>query len=267
MFSIIIIININEFIPQSSNYFIIIIINSALFTKIGAAPFHIWFPEVIEGLNWSNCFILLTWQKLAPIVLVLYNSHIITFFSTIIIFSAIRGRILGLNQVRMRKIIAYSSINHIGWILARILRSQTIWIIYFTIYSIINLNIILLINQFNIIQIKQLVNSININKTTKLFFMLNFFSLGGIPPFLGFFPKWITLNFLIQNNFFTLRLILIITALITLFFYLRITFTTIIINTEETLVKRNKNSSFIVTYSNIISLAGLALCTVFFNFY
>lgn len=267
MFSIIILININEFIPQNSNYLLLIILNSAILIKIGAAPFHIWFPEVIEGLNWNNCIILLTWQKLAPIILIIYNNNIIVFISIIIIFSTITGRILGLNQIRLRKILAYSSINHIGWILSRIFRSQTIWIIYFIVYSIINLNITLIFKKINIFQTRQLISSLNSNKIRKFIFIINFWSLGGIPPFLGFFPKWITLNFLIQNNFFVIRLILVLTALITLFFYLRITFSIIVINSEETLINKKKNNFYSIYIFNTISLIRLIICPLIFSFY
>nr|QVM79205.1 NADH dehydrogenase subunit 2 [Pyrrhidium sanguineum] len=267
MFSIIMIMNMNEFIPQNSNYFMMMVMNSALFTKVGAAPFHMWFPEVMEGLNWNNCLILLTWQKLAPMVLIMYNTNMITFFSLIIIFSSITGSVLGLNQISLRKILAYSSINHIGWMLASMLSSKTIWFIYFLVYSIINLNIILILKQWNVLYLTQLINMLNSNKINKFLFMMNFLSLGGIPPFLGFFPKWLTLNFLAQNQFFSLSLILILTALITLFFYLRLTFSSMILNMKETIfLKPTDKSSFLSYFTNFLSLTGLGLCASLFSF-
>lgn len=265
LFSLIIIINITEFIPQKFNLFFIIIINSSLLIKIGRAPFHFWFPEVIEGLNWFNNLILLTWQKIAPIILLIINSKILSFLIFSIILSSIIGRIMGLNQLRLRKIIAYSSINHIGWMLRRLLNSQSIWLFYFLRYSLITINIILIFNKINLFFIKQFVNSINFNKPLKFFFILNFLSLGGLPPFLGFLPKWLTINNLISNKFYFLSLIIILFTLITLFFYIRITFRVLTINSTETITYKFKINNFSVILFNTINLIALTLTTIIFN--
>lgn len=264
LFAIIISLNLKEFIPQNSNIYLIIIINSALLIKIGAAPFHTWFPEVIEGLNWANCLLIFTWQKIAPIILLIYNIKIILFLSRIVIFSSIIRGLQGLNQISLRKILAYSSINHIGWIIARILNSQSIWFLYFLIYRIITFNIILFFKHLNIFFLKQLFNSINSNKIFKYLFILNFLSLGGLPPFLGFFPKWLTINNLIQNNFYFIRFLLITFTLITLYFYLRITFSTIIINTNENLIFKEYKDFYYLIFLNFLSLGGLVICTLIF---
>lgn len=263
LFSIIINLNFTEIFPEHSVF--LIIINSALLTKIGAAPFHAWFPEVMEGLNWFNCLIILTWQKIAPIILLIYTIKITLFFLCIIIFSSILGRILGLNQIRLRKILTYSSINHISWIIARIINYQTIWLIYFLVYSIINLNIILIFNNQNIFYLKQLFNNLNTRKIFKFLFILNFLSLGGLPPFLGFLPKWLVINNLIQNNFYLLRILIIIFTLITLFFYLRITFSTLIINFNENVIFQNQHFRFLTITLNFLSLLRLLLCTIIFR--
>lgn len=246
--------------------FLIILINSALLTKIGAAPFHAWFPEVLEGLNWITGFLILTWQKIAPIVLIFYNCQPRLFFIIIILLSSIIRGILGLNQISLRKIIAYSSINHIRWILASILNNQIIWLIYFLIYAIIRFNLIIIFKELKIYYLTQLLNSLNSIKSIKLTFLLNFFSLGGLPPFLGFFPKWIVINNLILNNFYLLRVIIIIFTLITLFFYLRITFTSLIINFVETLIFSSPKIKFTIFFINFISFRGLLTCTLILNY-
>nr|QWC54293.1 NADH dehydrogenase subunit 2 [Jebusaea hammerschmidtii] len=267
LFSIITIMNINEFIPQNSNNFMMMVMNSALLTKMGAAPFHFWFPEIMEGLEWTCCLIMLTWQKIAPMIILMHNCKMIIFLSVIIIFSSIVGGMMGLNQISLRKILAYSSINHMGWMIASMMNYQTIWINYFVIYSIISFNIIMILKTTNTYMIKQLTSSMNQNKMLKLLFIMNFLSLGGIPPLLGFFPKWLTINSLVMNNFFALSMILITMTLITLFFYLRLTFSTMVMNTEESLLHVPKKMSFLIVTSNMISLAGLSICTLIFNFY
>nr|APX40616.1 NADH dehydrogenase subunit 2 [Psylliodes chrysocephala] len=265
LFSIIFSMNMSDFIPQNFNYWMMMILNSALLMKLGAAPFHSWFPEVAEGLNWFNNLILMTWQKLAPSILIMYNMNMMLFFTLIIIISSIIGGIYGINQVSLRKILAYSSINHIAWMLASMLNNKMIWMIYFIIYSLITLNIILIFYFFNIFYINQLFNSLNSNKMFKMLFILNFFSLGGLPPFLGFLPKWLVINFLINNNFYMLSLILVIFTLLTLFFYIRITFSTLMFKMNESLIKPMKINYFTWIFINILILQGLIICTLIFN--
>nr|APX40291.1 NADH dehydrogenase subunit 2 [Sphaeroderma rubidum] len=266
LFAIIMSMNLNEFIPQNSNYWMMIMMNSAFLTKMGAAPFHTWFPEVAEGLNWMNNLLLLTWQKLAPMILIMYNLEMTLFLSIIIILCSIISGILGFNQVSLRKIMAYSSINHIGWMLASMLNFKMIWILYFMVYSVITMNIILMFYLLNTFFIPQLFLTMNSNKLIKMLFIFNFFSLGGLPPFLGFLPKWLTINFLIENGFNALSLILILFTLITLYFYIRITISTLTIYVKETIISTNKIKNFILISFNAITLSSIILSTNLFNF-
>lgn len=181
LISVIILLLTNEFINPLINSTLILILNSALIIKLGAAPFHFWFPEVIEGLSWNNVLILLTWQKIAPIILIINNKINDQFIISIIAISLLTRTIIGFNQTRLRKIIAFSSINHIAWIIAAIMVSRSVWLIYFTIYTIINLNIIIIFKKSNSYYINQINNSINKNKLIKLSFIINFLSLGGSP--------------------------------------------------------------------------------------
>nr|QIV24666.1 NADH dehydrogenase subunit 2 [Cacodacnus planicollis] len=267
MFSIIFSSNFNEFISQEHNMFLMMILNSGFLTKMGAAPFHSWFPEVMEGLNWPNCLIMLTWQKLAPMTLLMHNMNMTFFLSSVIVLSSVISGILGLNQISLRKIMAYSSINHISWMIASMLNSSSIWLIYFLIYTIITINIVWVFKILNIFSMKQLFSTLNYNKTTKFFFMLNFLSLGGLPPFLGFLPKWLTINNLVQNGFIIISLILIIFTLVTLFFYLRVSFSSMMICSKEIIIPLKKNKIFLISCSNFISLAGLISCTLIFNLF
>lgn len=243
------------------------IINIAILTKIGAAPFHFWFPEVIEGLRWINGLIILTWQKIAPIIILIYSYKIIALISIAIVSSILIRGVIGINQTRLRKIIAYSSINHIGWIIRSIIIIQSIWIIYLTIYSTITTAVTIIIKTINTFHINQLINAINNKKPLKILFIMNFLSIGGLPPFIGFFPKWITINFLVNRNFIVISLIIIVITLMTLYFYIRITFSALVIKTTEINFKllRLKNSPLTI-YINFIILSSLALCTLFLNF-
>nr|APX40850.1 NADH dehydrogenase subunit 2 [Longitarsus curtus] len=266
LFTIIISMNLSESL-NNFNYWLMMILNSALLTKLGAAPFHYWFPEVMEGLNWFNNLLLLTWQKLAPMILLMYNLNMTFFISMIIILSSIISGIYGINQMSLRKILSYSSINHIAWMLASMLNLKNIWLIYFFIYSMISLNIILIFYYFNIYFIPQLFLFLNKNKFIKLMFIFNFFSLGGLPPFLGFFPKWLVINYLIENNFYTMSMILILSTLITLFYYIRLTLPSITLNYEESLIFLPKINELKIIVFNAISIFSLIICTNVFIYF
>lgn len=262
LFSIIYFFRLNNSLSEALRPTEALIISTSLLLKIGAAPFHFWLPEVLRGLTWSNVFLILTWQKIAPIVLFSYNIRSnILYFSIIIISSSIIRGLQGLNQVCLRKILAYSSINHLSWIISAILNSLNICIFYFIIYSLINLNIIIIFNKFKVFYLNQLISIFSYNKKIKFFFILNFLSLGGLPPFLGFFPKWLVINNITNTNNYTLACILIIFTLISLYFYLRITFSSYTIFTIESLIILFNKIRFFQFITNSLSLLGLIICT------
>nr|YP_010448650.1 NADH dehydrogenase subunit 2 [Sinelater perroti]UTS56938.1 NADH dehydrogenase subunit 2 [Sinelater perroti] len=213
-------------------------LTSALLTKMGMAPFHFWFPEVLEGLSWINCLLILTWQKLAPMILILYNPSNMKFISISIIISVIISGLMALNQVSIRKIMAFSSINHMGWMMSMIMTMQTIWLIYFIIYSLITVNLIIIFEKTKCFFINQL-SLINKNNMTKILFILNFLSLSGIPPFLGFIPKWLSIQILMEKNMFLLTTIMIMATLIMIFTYIRISLSSFILNLSELKWKMN----------------------------
>nr|APX39378.1 NADH dehydrogenase subunit 2 [Longitarsus luridus] len=266
LFTIIISMNLTEFL-NNYNYWLMMILNSALLTKLGAAPFHYWFPEVMEGLNWLNSLLLLTWQKLAPMILLMYNLNMPLFLSMIIILSSIISGIYGINQTSLRKILSYSSINHIAWMLASMLNLKNIWLIYFSIYTIISINIIMIFYYLNIYFLSQLFLILNQNKMIKLLFIFNFFSLGGLPPFLGFFPKWLVINNLVETQFFSLSLILIISTLITLFYYTRLTLPSLTLNYLESMVIISNINKYKIIIFNMISISSLIICTNIFSYF
>nr|QNP10110.1 NADH dehydrogenase subunit 2 [Ochthebius colveranus] len=247
---------------------LMLIFNSSLLTKMGTAPFHFWFPEVIEGLNWLNCLLLLTWQKLAPMILIMYNNKMIMFFSFIIIFSMLISGILGINQISIRKILAYSSINHMGWMLSSMFFMESIWMVYFLIYSLISMNIIFMLKIFNIFFLKQLFTELNNKINLKMFFIMNFISLAGMPPFLGFMPKWLTIQSLIENGLMFLPLLMVITTLLTIYFYTRVALSTIILNSNMiNFFFMNNKPHFLMVLFNFTMLMSLIIITLIFNIY
>lgn len=196
----------------------------ALGLKIGAAPLHFWFPATVQGLSWTNCFILMTWQKLAPLFLITTISSSI--LPILAVTSSLVGALGGFNQTLLRKILAYSSINHLGWLITTTIIREKILIIYFLIYVVLNITVIYILNNININHLSQ-IPSQNKSNNTSILLATNLLSLGGIPPFLGFLPKWIIISQIITK--IPLQVFLItISSLLTLYFYLRITYTLLI---------------------------------------
>lgn len=197
------------------NINIIIIICISL--KIALFPFFYWILDIIENLKWNQIIIITFLQKISPLYIInLFFNKILLYIS---ILSIIISSILGLNQRLVRKIIACSSINHIGWTCLSININNRNWLYYFILYSFININLIILFSLFNIFHILTLFNL----KKEFLIVIIRFFSLAGLPPLTGFLNKFSIIVLLINNSFFVTFLVIIIT-IISLFFYLRICF-------------------------------------------
>nr|YP_010890627.1 NADH dehydrogenase subunit 2 [Hypoderma bovis]WJK71608.1 NADH dehydrogenase subunit 2 [Hypoderma bovis] len=227
----------------------------SLMMKMGAAPFHFWFPNVMEGLSWKNSLILMTWQKLAPMMLI---SYIIVnpLMITSIILSSLIGALGGFNQTSLRKLMAYSSINHLGWMMTAMFYSNNLFTMYFTTYSFLTFSIIYLFETFKISHINQLLSLMFYSKYMKLFFMLNLLSLGGLPPFLGFFPKWIVIQSLSMNNQLFLMVFMTSMTLITLFFYLRLCYSIFMLNYYE-------NNWLTMSFYKMSSMKIMITCSFF----
>nr|YP_009489673.1 NADH dehydrogenase subunit 2 [Trogonoptera brookiana]SPP23576.1 NADH dehydrogenase subunit 2 [Trogonoptera brookiana] len=242
-----------------------ILINSSMLMKMGSTPFHFWFPNIIEGLSWFNCFIFMTWQKISPMILLSYylNNNFILLIS---LFNVIIGTLGSFNQTSLRKIMTFSSINNLGWILMSLMISNNLWLFYFFSYSFFLSITCFMFNMFNMFFINQLF-IMNMNYLIKFSLFINFLSLSGLPPFLGFFPKWIVINFLIYNNFFMICFFFIMMSLIMMFIYIRIMYSSIMMNYLKNkwfkfFIKNNQ--LLLINFFNLISISGMILSTFFF---
>nr|WNL54394.1 NADH dehydrogenase subunit 2 [Amitermes lonnbergianus] len=254
---------------ESSTYTPMIIC-TPLLLKSGAAPFHWWFPGVMEGLSWENCALLMTVQKAAPLMLMSYLISINAFTLSIIMMSTIVGAIGGLNQTSMRKILTYSSINHTGWMLIALTTSENLWMVYFMIYSTLALTVVSAIKLSGVSFINQTMMTNKETKLMKFMMFTSLLSLGGLPPFLGFLPKWIVIQAMIANNMTSLATIVVVTSLITLYYYLKISYSSFMILSTEPKwnMKTHKNTSaknISALILSSISLMGLVACTIITN--
>nr|ARH54234.1 NADH dehydrogenase subunit 2 [Cteniopus sp. AH-2016] len=257
--------NSSEFLNPLSKFLFSMMMNTALLTKLGAAPFHFWFPEVIEGLNWGNSLILLTWQKIAPMMLIMNLMVNKTFIVMIMMTCLLVSTISGFNQISLRKILAFSSINHIAWMLGTTMISFSVWTLYFTIYAIINSTITLMFSLTKSFYLNQINNMMNYNKTVKFSLMMNFLSLGGLPPFIGFLPKWIVINWMTNNNLLLMTAMMIVTTLIMLFIYIRVMMSSMMMSINEPKTSQIKINNMPVMVMNMTMMMSLILCTMIIN--
>nr|UPX88603.1 NADH dehydrogenase subunit 2 [Pholidoptera griseoaptera] len=246
-----------------------ILICSTLMLKMGAAPFHFWFPATMEGLSWKNCFILMTWQKIAPLMLLAYVIEMNIFISMIIVMSVLIGSLGGLNQSSLRKLMAYSSINHVGWMISAMVIGENIWELYFMVYTLLSLSIILIFSTHHIYHINQNFLMMPHDRVTKSCMFLLLLSLGGLPPFLGFFPKWLIIQTMTDMNYQFIVVTMVVMTLITLFFYLRLTFLAFLFSYTELKMTHPTPLNSLPFMTTLIltglSTLGLPLSSTFFT--
>ena len=175
----------------------------------------------MAGANWVVARLLLTWQKIIPLFFIVLNrvglrGEVVYLLGAV---NAVVGGVGGLNQTRFRPLLAYSSIGHMGWMIVAGRLASGLFFFYFFLYILLNLGIIFLLGVVNI----KGVGASLLRKNFLVYFSLVvcLISLGGIPPLLGFFPKWMVLR---KLNFLSVPLLMVLGSLINLFYYIRICF-------------------------------------------
>nr|WRO44780.1 NADH dehydrogenase subunit 2 [Lycocerus hubeiensis] len=258
--------NFNIYSNMNLLNFNLMMMNSAFLIKIGMAPFHFWFPEIIYGLTWFNSMIVLTWQKIAPMILFMFNLSNNSFIIFIILTSLIISSLSGLNMINMKKILAFSSINHMSWMMSMMMFSKMLWMLYFSIYSFSTIILILFMNKFKILFINQ-ISFLNNNKEMILFFILGFVSFMGLPPTIGFISKWLTIQILVWESWLFLAIIMISLTILMIYIYFQLMIYSILFNSKKNnFLKPNKIMFKNLTIMNCLNIFGLILITFMFNF-
>nr|ACJ69625.1 NADH dehydrogenase subunit 2 [Enicospilus sp. MD-2008] len=200
------------------NYLIIIMLNLTILMKLGSAPFHSWFINLMNNLSWLNCFILASWQKIIPLMLLSFNfNKFIIIYSALL--SSIISSILGNNHQALRMIMSFSSIINLSWMLIILMFSNKLLMLFFILYLLNNISLMMMFNYLNIFYINQM---IMLKNNFKYYLMINFFSLANLPPFLGFIMKWSSIIILSMTLNHLLLLIFIMMSLMSFLFYTRI---------------------------------------------
>nr|YP_009649158.1 NADH dehydrogenase subunit 2 [Blarina hylophaga]QDA22164.1 NADH dehydrogenase subunit 2 [Blarina hylophaga] len=200
----------------------------ALVMKLGLSPFHFWVPEVTQGISMSSGMILLTWQKIAPLS-ILYQIHPsinLDLLLSMSILSILIGGWGGLNQTQLRKIMAYSSIAHMGWMTAILAYEPSIMLLNLTVYITMTISTFMLFIYSSSTTTLTLSHAWNKMPTITVLVLTIMLSLGGLPPLTGFLPKWMIIQELTKNGSIIMPTMMAILSLLNLFFYMRLTYST-----------------------------------------
>lgn len=261
------------------NFSLLIMLVGFLF-KIGAAPFHFWSPDVYDAIPTIITTFVAIIAKISILIFLLeiicFTSNYISFnfnwnigllFSSLL--SLIIGTVLGLNQSRIKRLFAYSTISHLGFMLLALsissMESIQAFLFYLIQYSLSNLNAFLLLivigyslylyinndkeflnlpdkNNSPIQLINQLKGYFNINPIIAISLTLTIYSLIGIPPLIGFFGKQMVLSSALDKGYIFLVLIAILTSVISAVYYLNVIKQIFFENSDYKIAQEFKNN-------------------------
>nr|ABW76077.1 NADH dehydrogenase subunit 2 [Hemidactylus robustus] len=236
----------------------------ALLMKLGLAPAHLWYPEVLQGTTLHTAMLISTWQKLAPLTL-LYLMHTNLSPPTLMLLglaSAITGGWTGLNQTQTRKIMAFSSIAHMGWLLPALMINQHLATLTLIIYLTTTTATFLTLTATSTKTIQDINTTWSVSPTAMAMMLMLLMSLAGLPPLTGFMPKWLIINELTTTNLLPLGLALLMTSLPSLYFYTRMAYMTMLTSPPTTAPMKMKwrlNTNFNPNTTLLATLATTLL--------
>nr|AAN71710.1 NADH dehydrogenase subunit II [Grallaria squamigera] len=201
-----------------------LLLTTAISIKLGLVPFHFWFPEVLQGSPLLTGLLLATIMKLPPMTLLLLTSHslnplLLTFLA---IASATLGGWAGLNQTQTRKILAFSSISHLGWMTVTIIYNPKLTLLTFYLYCLMPAAIFFTLKHCKILKLATMMTAWTKIPSLTATLMLALLSLAGLPPLTGFLPKWLIIQELTKQEMAPIATVIVLLSLLGLFFYLRL---------------------------------------------
>nr|YP_010026033.1 NADH dehydrogenase subunit 2 [Cyriopagopus hainanus]QOQ36847.1 NADH dehydrogenase subunit 2 [Cyriopagopus hainanus] len=183
-----------------------------LMMKMAAGPFFFWFPSVMMGIGWVECFLLMTFQKLIPLFLM--SSMV----SVLFMFWGVVGMMIGVvgsyGQQMIKCLMAYSSVNHIGWIMLCFVMEENLWMFYYILYVMVVGMLILYLYD------KSIENLSGMKWVDMMIFFVLVMSMGGIPPMLGFVMKWVVLEKMVEMSI-VISFIMVFSSLVMIYIYMR----------------------------------------------
>lgn len=215
------------------------IIISILF-KIGAAPFHMWLPDVYQGSPTISTALFAIAPKLSLLILLvrLYLSPFYALFPELsLVFSLcafasmLVGAFAALNQSYIKRLLAYSTIAHVGYVLLAIavgsFNSVSSLLVYIILYIITSITIFTLLlalipSSNNFLYLIGFTGLSRVHPVLAASLAISLLSLAGLPPLSGFFGKWLIFSSAIHSGFYILSLVGILTSVVSAYYYLRL---------------------------------------------
>nr|AAL88832.1 NADH dehydrogenase subunit 2 [Curruca subcoerulea]UXQ89171.1 NADH dehydrogenase subunit 2 [Curruca subcoerulea]UXQ89172.1 NADH dehydrogenase subunit 2 [Curruca subcoerulea]UXQ89173.1 NADH dehydrogenase subunit 2 [Curruca subcoerulea]UXQ89174.1 NADH dehydrogenase subunit 2 [Curruca subcoerulea] len=203
-----------------------LILTSAIAMKLGLVPFHFWFPEVLQGSPLTTGLLLSTAMKLPPLTLLLMTSHSLnpTLLTCMAILSTALGGWMGLNQTQTRKILAFSSIAHLGWMAIIISYNPKLTLLNFYLYALMTTTVFMVLNTNKVLKLSTLMTTWTKNPPLSAMLLLTLLSLAGLPPLTGFLPKWLIIQELTKQSMASAAVVISLLSLLGLYFYLRLAY-------------------------------------------
>uniref|UniRef100_Q8WDI2 NADH-ubiquinone oxidoreductase chain 2 n=1 Tax=Anolis punctatus TaxID=174263 RepID=Q8WDI2_ANOPN len=218
------------------------ILTIALAMKLGLVPLHFWLPEVLQGSTLLTAMVITTWQKLAPMALIymtINNLSPMILFSTALLSSMVGGW-SGMNQTQTRKIMAFSSIAHLGWMMVIASVTTNILTMTLLIYLMMTTAMFFSLILSKSKTIQDTMTTWTTSPALTIIMMMTLLSLGGLPPLTGFLPKWLILEELTTQNLTPLTTMMALSSLLSLFFYLRLAYSTTLTLSPNTTQTKHK---------------------------
>nr|QIA59135.1 NADH dehydrogenase subunit 2 [Corvus brachyrhynchos]QIA59180.1 NADH dehydrogenase subunit 2 [Corvus brachyrhynchos]QIA59272.1 NADH dehydrogenase subunit 2 [Corvus brachyrhynchos]QIA59275.1 NADH dehydrogenase subunit 2 [Corvus brachyrhynchos]QIA59287.1 NADH dehydrogenase subunit 2 [Corvus brachyrhynchos] len=203
-----------------------LILTAAISMKLGLVPFHFWFPEVLQGSPIITGLLLSTVMKFPPITLLYMTSLSLnpTLLTTLAILSVALGGWMGLNQTQTRKIMAFSSISHLGWMAIILVYYPKLTLLNFYLYAMMTAAVFLTLNSMKVLNLSMLMTAWTKAPSLSTILLLTLLSLAGLPPMTGFLPKWLIIQELTKQDMAPAAIIISLLSLLGLFFYLRLAY-------------------------------------------
>nr|AAX37243.1 NADH dehydrogenase subunit 2 [Petrochelidon spilodera] len=213
-------------ITQMTHPISCLILTSAIAMKLGMVPFHFWFPEVLQGSPLTTGLLLSTVMKLPPLTLLFMTSPSLnsTLLICMAIMSAAMGGWMGLNQTQIRKVLAFSSISHLGWMAIILSFNPKLTMLNFYLYALMTSTVFLTLNTTKALKLSTLMTSWTKAPALNAVLLLTLLSLAGLPPMTGFLPKWLIIQELTKQSLAPAATAISLLSLLGLFFYLRLAY-------------------------------------------
>nr|AZZ70602.1 NADH dehydrogenase subunit 2 [Cymbilaimus lineatus] len=241
-----------------------LLLTAAISIKLGLVPFHFWFPEILQGTPLATGLLLATALKFPPITLFLLTSPSLnpTLLTLMAIMSVALGGWAGLNQTQTRKILAFSSISHLGWMTIILMYNPKLTLITFYLYCLMTIPIFLALNTIKTLKLTTVSTAWTKIPPLTATTMLMLLSLAGLPPLTGFLPKWLITQELTKQEMTLTATTIALLSLLGLFFYLRLAYCATITlppNSTNHMKQWQTNKSTNVTITTFTTLSTMLL--------